>query len=178
MPTKEDGLPAEDAARPGSIAELERRAEAGDGAAANLLGDHYREGDIVSQDLNLAFRWYNRGAELGDREAQNNLGTLFLDGIGCKPDKPQAIHWYRKSAEQGQPIAQYNLAKRYLHGDGIDQDYADARKWFEKAAAQGETWASCELIRGGAEINRCDTRRASRPLAGSARFGDRGPVNL
>ena len=64
--------------------DLEQRAEAGDGAAANLLGDHYREGDIVSQDLNLAFRWYSRGAELGDREAQNNLGTLFLDGLGCE----------------------------------------------------------------------------------------------
>jgi len=145
MPTKEDGLPAGDTARPGSIAELERRAEAGDGAAANLLGDHYREGGAVSQDLNLAFRWYSRGAEFGDREAQNNLGTLFLDGLGCERDKAQAIHWYRKSAEQGQPTAQYNLAKRYYGGDGIDQDYAEARKWFEKAAAQGETWASCEL---------------------------------
>jgi hypothetical protein len=125
--------------------DLEQQAEAGDGAAANLLGDHYREADAGSQDLNLAFRWYRRGAELGDREAQNNLGTLFLDGIGCEPDKAQAIHWYRKSAEQGQPTAQYNLAKRYYGGDGIDQDYAEARKWFEKAAAQGETWASCEL---------------------------------
>lgn len=26
--------------------DLEQRAEAGDGAAANLLGDHHREGDI------------------------------------------------------------------------------------------------------------------------------------
>jgi TPR repeat protein len=55
------------------------------------LGDHYREGDIVSQDLNLAFRWYSRGAELGDREAQNNLGTLFLDGLGCERARGSGI---------------------------------------------------------------------------------------
>ena len=71
--------------------DLEQRAEAGDGAAANLLGDHYREGDAVSQDLNLAFRWYSRGAELGDREAQNNLGTLFLDGLGCERARGSGI---------------------------------------------------------------------------------------
>jgi len=73
-----------------SLKQLEKKAESGDGSAARTLGDHYRTGDIVSQDLNLAFRWYSRGAELGDREAQNNLGTLFLDGLGCERDKVQA----------------------------------------------------------------------------------------
>ena len=125
--------------------DLEQRAEAGDRSAANLLGDRYREGDAVSQDLNLAFRWYSRGADLGDRHAQNNLESMFLNGLGCERDRARAIDWYRKSAEQGLAIALYNLAKRYYGGDGIDQDYAEARNWFEKASAQGETWASCEL---------------------------------
>jgi TPR repeat protein len=131
--------------RPAPILELEQRAESGDSTAACGLGDHYRTGDIVSQDWAMALRWYSRGADLGDPEAQNNLGTLFLDGLGCEQDPVQAIHWYRKSAEQGLAIAQYNLAKRYYGGDGIDQDYAEARKWFEKASVQGEAWASCEL---------------------------------
>jgi TPR repeat protein len=146
MPTKEDGLRAEDTAtRADSIAELERRTEAGDGAAASLLGDRYSEGDAVSQDFNPAFRCYSRGADLGDREAQNNLGLMFLNGLGCERDPARAIDWYRKSAEQGLAIAQYNLAKRYYGGDGIDQDYAEARKWFEKASVQSEARASCEL---------------------------------
>jgi TPR repeat protein len=145
MPTGDKALPVGDPARPPSIAELERLAKAGDGAAASLLGDHYREGDAVSQDSDLAFRWYSRGADLGDRHAQNNLGSMFLNGLGCERDPARAIDCYRKSAEQGLAIAQYNLAKRYYGGDGIDQDYAEARNWFEKASVQGETWASCEL---------------------------------
>jgi TPR repeat protein len=127
------------------LSELELQAEAGDGSAACNLGDHYRTGDVVPQDLGLAFHWYSRGAELGDREAQNNLGSVFLNGLGCERDPTKAIHWYRKSAEQGLAVAQYNLAKRYLGGDGIDQDYAEARHWFGKASVQGEAWASCEL---------------------------------
>jgi ADP-ribosylglycohydrolase/fructose-1,6-bisphosphatase/inositol monophosphatase family enzyme len=145
MPTGDKALLAGDTARPPSIAELERRAKAGDGAAASLLGDHYREGDAVSQDSDLAFRWYSRGADLGDRHAQNNLGSMFLNGVGCERDPARAVDWYRKSAEQGLAIAQYNLAKRYLHGDDVDRDYTKALEWFGKAAVQGETWASCEM---------------------------------
>jgi TPR repeat protein len=145
IPTRKDGLTSGDAARPASVAELERQSEAGDGTAACRLGDHYRAGDFVSQDLAVAFRWYSRGAELGDRCAQNNLGSMFLNGLGCERDPAQAIHWYRKSAEQGHAVAQYNLAKRYLHGDGVDPDYTEAIEWFWKAAVQGEIWASCEM---------------------------------
>jgi TPR repeat protein len=145
MPTSDAGLPAEDTDRPPWIAELERRAEAGDGASAGLLGDHYREGDAVSQDSNLAFRWYSRGADLGDMHAQNNLGSMFLNGLGCEQDPARAIDWYRKSAEQGLATAQYNLAKRYDLGDGIEQNSVEARKWYEKAAVQGDTDASREV---------------------------------
>ncbi|HWQ56354.1 MAG TPA: tetratricopeptide repeat protein [Bryobacteraceae bacterium] len=130
---------------PVPLSKLEQQAQAGDGAAACILGDHYRTGDVVSQDWGTAFRWYSRGAALGDRDAQNNLGTMFLGGIGCEPDKAQAVHWYRKSAEQGKADAQWNLGKRYLHGDGVDQDYAEAYQWFSKAAVQGYTGASCEI---------------------------------
>src|SRR5689334_2933021 len=122
--------------KPPAIMGLARNAAAGDASAACSLGDHYRQGDIVQQDWNLAFHWYTRAAELGNPEAENNLGSLYLNGNGCDRDPAKAIHFYRKSAEQGVATAQYNLAKRYLHGQ---------RKWFEKAATQGEAWACCEL---------------------------------
>ena len=69
--TTEDGLAADDTSRRIAIAELEQRAQAGDGAATCALGDHYRTGDIVSQDWSVAFRWYNLGAELGDRTGRS-----------------------------------------------------------------------------------------------------------
>jgi len=143
--TKDQGLQRGDITRPLAVTALMRQAEAGDGAAANTLGDEYRRGDVVSQDSAVAFGWYRRGAELGDRAAQNNLGTTFLEGYGCDQDKTQAVYWYRKSAEQGLADGQWNLAKRYYHGKGVDQDYAEALKWFEKAAVQGYTDASCEI---------------------------------
>jgi len=127
------------------IAALEQRAEADDAAAACALGDHYRDGNLVPQDWNLAARWYRRAAESGDPNAQNNLGSIFLNGLVDERDPVQATHWYRKAAEQGLATAQYNLAKRYLHGDGIAQDFAQAYEWFAKAALQGDVWSSCEM---------------------------------
>lgn len=138
-------MPVGENTAPSEIAELEQRANGGDGAAASILGDHYRTGDLVLQDDAMAFRWYSRGADLGDASAQNNLGSMLLNAIGCERAPNQAVYWYRKSAEQGLAIAQYNLGKRYYHGDGVEQDYAEARKWLEKAANQGESWASCEI---------------------------------
>jgi len=35
---------------PDAIAELVRQAEGGAGAAASLMGDHYRAGDGIAQD--------------------------------------------------------------------------------------------------------------------------------
>jgi TPR repeat protein len=140
LPEEATGL-----AKPAPILELEQLAEAGDGAAACRIGEHYRTGDIVTQDWAMTFHWYSRGAELGDPAAQNNLGTMFLEGLGCKCDTAQAVHWYRKSAEQGPATAQYNLAKRYDFGDGIEQNSVEARKWYEKAAVQGYTDASREV---------------------------------
>lgn len=109
---KRDPVPVSDTVGPPSIPELERRAKAGDGAAASLLGDYYREGNPVLQDADKAFHWYSRGAELGDGEAQNNLGSMFLNGLGCERDPARAIDWYRKSAEQGLAIVRAAPAKR------------------------------------------------------------------
>ena len=59
-----------------SLKHLEQKAENGDGSAACTLGNHYRTGNVISQDWNMAFRWHSRGAALGNREAENNLGTF------------------------------------------------------------------------------------------------------
>jgi TPR repeat protein len=128
------------------LAMLERKVGGGDGSAACILGDHFRLGDIVTQDLPAAFRWYSRGADLGDSDSQNNLGTMLLHGLGTEIDVKRAVHWYGKSAEQGNADAQYNLGKRYLHGrGGIRRNYAKAHEWFRRAAVQGDPLAISEL---------------------------------
>lgn len=127
------------------INNLMKQARAGDGGAASLLGDAYREGDEVEQSWEQAFRWYTLGARAGDVEAQNNLGTLYLEGHYCPEDHEQAVYWYRKSAEQGANVAQYNLGMRYIHGQGVPVDYAEAMRWLEKSANQGYNLANFDL---------------------------------
>lgn len=127
------------------LAELARRAEAGDAAAAFELGELYRLGEHVPQNLKAALRWYHLGATLGDAESQNNLGSLYQNGMGCEPDSTLAAHWYRRAAEQGDPVAQYNLAARYRTGDGVPLDLAEAAHWYELSALQGNVEAQCDL---------------------------------
>lgn len=127
------------------INDLIKQTSAGDGGAASLLGDAYREGDGVEQSWEQAFRWYTLGARAGDIEAQNNLGTLYLEGFYCPEDHEQAVYWYRKSAEQGANVAQYNLAMRYIHGQGVPVDYAEAMRWLEMSANQGYNLANFDL---------------------------------
>jgi TPR repeat protein len=123
---------------PAVVLELEQRFSQGDPSAASDLGDPYRTGDGVPQDLAAALLWYQRGAEMGDPGAQNNLGTMLLHGMSCEADPKGAVHWYTQSARQGLAVAQYNLAHRLRCGEGAGQDFAQALHWFSKAAKGGD----------------------------------------
>jgi TPR repeat protein len=127
------------------LAKLVNRAEAGDGAAACLLGDYFREGEQTDPDWKTVFRWYHLGATLGDAESQNNLGTMYQNGLGCESDSTLAAHWYQQSAKQGNAVGQYNLGKRYMNGDGVDLDLEQAASWFAAAGEQGYVDAICDL---------------------------------
>ncbi len=116
---------------------LLEQANAGDSAAASRLGDAYREGELVEQSWEQAFRWYSAAARAGDMEAQNNLGTLYLEGLHCPENFEKAVYWYRKSAEKGSDVAQYNLGMRYIHGQGVPVDNAQAMTWLKKSVDQG-----------------------------------------
>jgi hypothetical protein len=108
------------------------------GEAARLMGDRYREGDGVEQDLSQARHWYELAAKEGDAAGQNNLGTMYLEGIGGEVDAKTAVYWYQRSADQGFEVAQYNLGKRYLHGKGVEKDEEKAFHWIMLAAEQGD----------------------------------------
>ncbi|MFP6733948.1 MAG: hypothetical protein VB959_08920 [Rhodospirillales bacterium] len=51
-------------------------AERGEGAAQNMLGDSYRSGNGVTQDLQETARWYRKAAMQGHGAAQCNLGHM------------------------------------------------------------------------------------------------------
>jgi TPR repeat protein len=113
------------------------KADQGDAAAQNLLGELYLNGQGVRPDSKAAAEWFTRSAQQGHGLAQLNLGMLFEAGQGVAVDYAQAVEWYRKAAEQGLPGAQYSLAVTYAYARGVPRDDREALKWLRRAAEQG-----------------------------------------
>ena len=120
-----------------STEELLPLAEKGNTEAQVYLGVTYELGKGVSQDYQLAVKWYKRVAEQGHANAQYYLGGMYLSGQGVPQDYQLAVKWYRRSAQQGNAPAQLGLGFRYASGKGVPQDFVLAYKWMHLAAAQG-----------------------------------------
>lgn len=104
------------------IAELERRAENGDGEAAWVLGDAYADGERVflpdgtrvkvRWDREKALRWFRRVVELGRTDALCRLGVLLTD-TGRPEDVAEGIALLKRGWRKGCPVAAQNLAVTY-----------------------------------------------------------------
>ena len=86
---------------PLSIAELRKRAEAGEAVAQFELGILYRKGEGVPQSYEKALNWYLLAAKQGHPDAQNSLGVMHVKGLGVPQDYKEAFKWFMLSAEQG-----------------------------------------------------------------------------
>jgi len=131
------------------IEALRIKAEQGDAAAQNRLGQRYNYGLAVPQDYAEALKWYRLAAEQGvaeaveryrmaaqqgDASAQFNLAVMYDHGRGVPRDDAEAAKWVRMAAEQGHAHAQYYLSSLYGAGKGVPQDPAEAVKWLRMAA--------------------------------------------
>jgi TPR repeat protein len=128
-------------------------AERGDGGAACILGDLYREGaGGLRCRPKQAYRWYARSALTGDANGQNNLGACHEHGFGCVQSYTKAAKWYRLAAGQELATASMNLGYCHLYGHGVPADRAEALRLFRLAVVQGEPKAADELERLGERI--------------------------
>src|SRR5688572_23589890 len=89
------------------------RAESGDAAAQNLLGEMYENGNGVPRDPAKAAHWYRLAAKQGLSEAQLSLGVLYENGEGVAQSDAEAARWYAGAAEQGNLFAQLSLGIMY-----------------------------------------------------------------
>lgn len=110
----------------GAVAEWEPLAEKGDANAAFNLGQAYRLGRGVSQNLNKAMQYYEQSAKLGHVSAQGNLGTLLYFSAPPVQNRKKAIEWWHTAAQNGDSRAQYMLGILYFNGDDVGKDYAKA----------------------------------------------------
>jgi TPR repeat protein len=122
-----------DSLPPELLAELQKKADAGDAVAQQELGFYYDS----QKDAVKAFEWTKKAAAQGGAVAQSRFGVMYALGEGTQKDDVKAVEWYQKAAEQGDVIAQTNLAYKYYSGEGIPKDVVKAFEWFQKAAAQG-----------------------------------------
>ena len=81
-----------------AVYQLLALAKQGDSLAQNEVAYLYLSGQYVEQDLEKAFRYFQKAADHHLSSAQYNLGLLYLYGIGHTPDKQQACRWFKKSA--------------------------------------------------------------------------------
>ncbi|NQV81053.1 MAG: SEL1-like repeat protein [Alphaproteobacteria bacterium] len=120
-------------------------ARAGNAAAQRNIGQLYRLGLGVPQDLRVAANWYRLAADQGLSRAQANLGVMYLRGEGVDRDATRAAEWFGKAAEQGHTIAQYNLALMLEQGYGVPRDTRQAALNHRAAADGGHDKAGDRL---------------------------------
>jgi TPR repeat protein len=119
--------------------------EVGDAIAQYQLGNLYRIGKGVKQDIFAAQQWYLRAAEQGNASAQYNLGLFYTTASARWQARVDlAAKWLRAAADQGHAGAQVRLGLLYRYGktisyspDAVPQDFEQMLYWFRKAADQG-----------------------------------------
>ena len=86
-----------------------KAAEQDEQYALNNLGICYKRGLGVSQNKEMAFRYFYKASALGLSLAQCNLAQCYEYGDGVSLDYVEAGIWYLKAVEQG-----YNYASDHL----------------------------------------------------------------
>lgn len=121
-----------------------------DSAAMTLLGELYRQGLGVKQDLKKALEWYHLASDLNNREAAFSLGLAYYHGEGCEKNLQEAKGFFEQAAQQGHSAALYNLGTLAL--ETTPPDRQQALVYFQQAASQGDKeaqWALGLMYKGG-----------------------------
>jgi TPR repeat protein len=92
------------------------------------LGNCYRMGQGVTQNLNAALFHYRRAAENRQSKGYCNLGYMYEKGIGTEQDIDSAMRNYVRAAELNDTWAWYRLAKILSEGILVPQNDTMAAK--------------------------------------------------
>lgn len=128
------------------MAEMERKAKAGDVNIQVSLAKYYINDTLGKPNYKKARHWFRMAADAGDAEACYNLWVMHSRGDGTPRDPKTALSWLRKAAELGYPYAMCCLASLYEEGaDGLEQSDSLAVKWYTAAGRLGEDEAYMAL---------------------------------
>lgn len=107
---------------PTAVREWQAPAAKGDSDAMFNLGQAYKLGKGVPQDLTKAEELFGRAAALGHLQASDNYGLLLFQ----RGEKIRALPYIRAAAERGDPRAQYLLGIAHFNGDLVPKDWPHA----------------------------------------------------
>lgn len=124
-----------------AIAEWQPLSEAGDPDAQFNLGQAYKLGRGVPQDMERARDLFGRAARQGHLQAEANYGLiLFQDG-----NREEAMPYIIRAANRGEPRAQYIYGTALFNGDLAPRDWPRAYAMMTNASAAGLPQASASL---------------------------------
>ena len=125
-----------------AVREWRPLAVAGDADAQFNLGQAYKLGRGVEQDLAQAAEWFRRAAAQGHLQGEDNLGLVLYE-LGRKDE---ALPWLERSASRGEPRAQYVLAAELFNGERISRDWPRAYALMKRASDAGLQRAAAALV--------------------------------
>ena len=147
----------------GAISKLQEAAALGHPPAQLQLGELYKTGQGVEQDLSRARTWFRRSANGGNVLAMHRIGVMTARGDGGAADPSEAIGWFELAGNRGLVDSQYNLGAIYHPSeDGAASPLQDAGKayyWYSLAAKNGDEQAPA-LAAGVAGALNADQRAA------------------
>ena len=94
------------------VPEWRKKAEAGDAASQELMGECYADdasSDGIPLDYAEAVKWYRLAADQGYAKAQYNLGGMYDNGEGVPKDLVQAHIWWNIAGANRHEGAKKNL---------------------------------------------------------------------
>lgn len=138
-----------------AIREWRPLAEQGDRDAQFNLGQAYRQGKGVPQDLRIAQTWFLKAANAGHLDGQALLGVIMFQS----GNRTGALPWLKKGSEAGDPRALYILGTAHFNGDFVPRNWPLAYGMMMRAADQGLPPAAASLEEMNKHIGAEDRQR-------------------
>ena len=116
-----------------AVKEWQAGAARDDSDAIFNLGQAYRLGKGVAQDLGRAEQLFGQAAAMGHLQAADNYGLLLFQ----RGERTKALPYLRAAADRGDPRAQYLIGISHFNGDLVPKDWVRAYALVTLAQQQG-----------------------------------------
>lgn len=125
-----------------AVKEWQGDAARGDADAQFNLGQAYKLGRGVEQDLTRAEELFGKAAAAGHMQASDNYGLLMFQ----RGARKQALPFIRAAADRGDPRSQYLLGIGHFNGDIVPKDWVRAYALVSLAQQSGLEQARTALV--------------------------------